>query len=189
MQQAEQALQKSEASLNKFAKASAILIDTFLLRPDGSVAIPYASPSIQEIFALNPEDVAQDASEVFKRILPEDNVAMQITIRESARTLAAWRCEFRVHHPRKGLIWVEGNSIPEKLDDGSILWHGILTDITPASTINFPFGRAVKRSQRFQAGIVLPWGRKIVPTGSALKMASRMPSPRADRFSRKLHWP
>ncbi len=130
VQQAEQALQESEARFNKFAKASAVLIDTFLLRPDGSVAIPYASPAIQEMFALNPEDVAQDASEVFRRIHPDDNTIMQRTIGESARTLAAWRCEFRVHHPRKGLIWVEGNSIPEKLDDGSILWHGILTDIT-----------------------------------------------------------
>src|SRR5580704_342746 len=34
----------------------------FALRPDGSTALPFASPALREIFDLNPADVAEDAS-------------------------------------------------------------------------------------------------------------------------------
>ena len=45
----------------------------------------------------------------------------------------------------------------------------------PASTTMRPLGRAVKPSQRFQAGMLLPCGKNSVPTGSPAKMASSTP--------------
>jgi PAS domain S-box-containing protein len=41
-----------------------------------------------------------------------------------------WRAEFRFQHPKKGLFWIEGQSSPEREADGSILWHGFMSDIT-----------------------------------------------------------
>jgi len=37
---------------------------------------------------------------------------------------------FRAIHPGKGMIWLEGRSIPQQQEDGSILWHGIILDTT-----------------------------------------------------------
>jgi len=37
----------------------------------------------------------------------------------------------RVNNPRRGMIWTHVESIPEQLDDGSVLWHGYVSDITP----------------------------------------------------------
>ena len=51
-------------------------------------------------------------------------------LRESATHLAPWHHEFRFLHPSKGEIWIEGNSLPERLPDGSTAWYGILSDIT-----------------------------------------------------------
>src|SRR5262249_202006 len=45
----------------------------------------------------------------------------------------------------------------------------------PLSIISLPLGRAVKPSQRFQAGTDVPCGRNSVPTGSAAKISSMMP--------------
>ena len=57
----------------------------------------------------------------------------------------------------------------------------------------FPLGRAVKPSQRFQAGNVLPCGRNSVPTGSPAKIASRIAGVGAvghdDRFARRRRQP
>jgi signal transduction histidine kinase len=41
-----------------------------------------------------------------------------------------WRDEFRVRHPQHGEIWVEGHSMPVRDADGSLLWHGFLSNIT-----------------------------------------------------------
>jgi PAS domain S-box-containing protein len=52
------------------------------------------------------------------------------SIEASARTLEPWRHEYRVVLPKAGLRWHLGNSRPERQQDGSILWHGLTTDIT-----------------------------------------------------------
>ena len=55
--------------------------------------------------------------------------------RESARTLQPWHLEYRVNLPKKGVRWLSGLSRPEKMEDGSILWHGFITDITERKQI------------------------------------------------------
>ena len=44
--------------------------------------------------------------------------------------MTPWRDEFRVEHPRKGAVWVEGHFMPVREPDGGILWHGYVQDIT-----------------------------------------------------------
>src|SRR5690606_30641876 len=45
-------------------------------------------------------------------------------------SLSTWHIEHRVDHPHKGLIWVEARATPLSQPDGSVLWHGLVTDIT-----------------------------------------------------------
>jgi len=64
-------------------------------------------------------------------LVHQDDLARVVTtIAESARTMSAWQCEYRVNHPDRGEIWIEGHSIPTREPDGSILWHGYVADIT-----------------------------------------------------------
>jgi PAS domain S-box-containing protein len=44
--------------------------------------------------------------------------------------MSAWRDEFRVRHPAKGEIWVEGHSMPQLEADGTLLWHGYIQDVS-----------------------------------------------------------
>jgi len=46
-----------------------------------------------------------------------------------AGTLEHFYIEFRVVLPKKGLRWRYCNSVPERMEDGSTLWHGIIIDI------------------------------------------------------------
>ena len=41
-----------------------------------------------------------------------------------------WAIEYRVNLPKKGVCWLLGQAKPERLEDGSILWHGFITSIT-----------------------------------------------------------
>jgi len=116
--------------LAKIATNAPGIIYAFRLRPDGSVCLPYVSPTIEEFYGVRADGLADDASPVFDLIHPEDQTRMRKSITESARTLSPWRCEFRVRHPRKGLFWVEGQATPERETDGGVLWHGFMSDIT-----------------------------------------------------------
>jgi len=131
--QAEEALKEQLALRERLAKIAANvpgIIYAFRLRPDGSACVPYASPTIEEFYGVRAEDLVEDASPIFNLIHPDDQVRHQESIAESARTMTPWRCEFRVRHPKKGLFWAEGQSTPERQADGSILWHGFMSDIT-----------------------------------------------------------
>jgi PAS domain S-box-containing protein len=106
------------------------VICAYRVRPDGTSCYPFASPRIQEVYGLSAEELAQDAGPAFSAIHPDDVAHVAAGAAESARKLAPWHGEFRVNHPTKGLIWVEGRSMPEIEPDGSVLWRGFLSDVT-----------------------------------------------------------
>lgn len=102
----------------------------FCLRPDGTVFVPYASKGFKELYGVNAEDVKKDASTLFNVVHPEDIERASKSISESAKNLSPWHSVTRHLFPDGKMIWVEGNSTPQKLKDGSILWHGYIRDIT-----------------------------------------------------------
>ncbi len=106
------------------------VIYQFRRTPDGRSSIPFASKAIFDMFAVKPEHVNEDASAVFETVYPADYDGVMASIDESARTLSLWQYEFRVVLPSRGVCWRLGEAHPEKLEDGSVLWHGFITDIT-----------------------------------------------------------
>ncbi|MGZ8216417.1 PAS domain-containing sensor histidine kinase [Methylomagnum sp.] len=110
-------------------------------KPDGGFCFPYASPAIEDIFGLTPAALAEDASAIWTLIHPNDIAQVQASIEASARMLTPWRAEFRVLHPSKGQIWVEGNAIPERETDGGTLWHGFLRDVSERKQAEFAKAR------------------------------------------------
>lgn len=117
-------------SIEKLSKNLTGFIYTYQINPDGSHCFPFASRNIYEIYEVTPEDVLEDASVVFSRLHPEDYDRVAKSINESAKTLSRWECDYRVNLPIQGVKWVRGSANPEKLPNGSILWHGYISDIT-----------------------------------------------------------
>ncbi len=126
-QRDEQALQPQ---LVQIAATVPGMICSFKLRADGSACMPYTSPALDEIYGLDAAQLAQNAASLFAIIHPQDLPHVEKTVAESARTMTVWHAEYRVQHPRRGEIWIEGRSMPQRQDDGSILWHGFVQDIS-----------------------------------------------------------
>ena len=119
--------------LQRFQKLSERLpgfLYQFQLRPNGSSFFPYASSGIKNIFDVKPEDVALSAQKVFGVIHPDDAGWVGESISYSAAHLSPWVATVRVNNPQRGMIWTHIESIPEKLDDGGVLWHGYASDVT-----------------------------------------------------------
>lgn len=106
------------------------LVYQYLLRSDGSACLPFASAGIRDIYRLNAQAVSQDATPIWALIHPEDLSGVQLSMRESVRTLSAWTCEYRVRYDDGTLVWLSGNALPQKRPDGSVLWHGFVMDVT-----------------------------------------------------------
>ncbi len=116
--------------LSKIALNIPGVIYAFQLWEDGRSCFPYASEQIYDIFGVTPDEVKNDASKVFSVLHPEDLEHVVKTIAISKEQSSVWETRFRVNHPKKGEIFVEGLSRPEKQADGSIVWYGYIHDIT-----------------------------------------------------------
>ncbi len=127
---AEQALKESHDMVLKLTAQVPGVVYQYRWFPDGRSSFPFSTPGMNTIYEVTPEAVREDATPVFGRLHPEDRDRVTQDILESARTLKPFHSEFRVILPRQGLRWRLSNAQPERLEDGSTLWHGIILDDT-----------------------------------------------------------
>jgi diguanylate cyclase (GGDEF)-like protein/PAS domain S-box-containing protein len=116
--------------LQKIASQVPGVVYQYKLRPDGSSCFPYASEGIRDIYRVTPDQVREDASAVFAVLHPDDHDAIVRAIQVSAEKMAPWKQEYRVRFPDGTVNWLGGNATPERESDGSVLWHGFITDVT-----------------------------------------------------------
>ncbi|QSP95335.1 PAS domain-containing protein [Marinobacter salinisoli] len=116
-------------TLTKLVEQTPGMLYQYRLWPDGSSAFPFSGPGIREIYGVDSQQVAEDASPVFNRIHPEDLEAVAESITVSAQNLSVWQHQYRVKPDGERWRWVEGRATPELLADKSIMWHGYITDI------------------------------------------------------------
>jgi PAS domain S-box-containing protein len=106
------------------------VIHSFRLRPDGTACFPYASPSIERIYGVRPEEIAEDARAIFRLTHPDDSRRVLDLVHESAKQMTPFHTEFRAENRRGGQMWIEVRSQPVREADGSVIWHGYLADVT-----------------------------------------------------------
>ncbi|EIA08467.1 PAS domain S-box protein [Flavobacterium frigoris] len=130
---------------NKFAKIAATspgLIYSMRQNKDGSLCYPYASEAIKEVYGLSFEDVKKDATIIFKLIHPDDLEEVTTKIIKTKRTLVPLKGRYRYFHPTKGLVWHEVNSLPVVEPEGTVICHGIISDITERVVAEEKIGKA-----------------------------------------------
>lgn len=123
-------LEARDALLRRLSERVPGVIFQYLMHPDGRSCIPYASDGIREIFEVTPAEVREDAAPVFARVHPDDRDAVDQSIKRSFTDLTLWRHEYRVVLPGHGTRWLRGEAMPNRLDDGSVMWHGYVGDVT-----------------------------------------------------------
>ena len=65
--------------------------------------------------------------------------------------LSPWSLEFRIIQRDGSIHWISCNSIPEREEDGSTLWHGYITDITDRKQAEFELQIAKEKLEQAQA--------------------------------------
>ncbi len=126
---AEATLQQSEARFNQLASHVPGGIYQYLHRRDGTFAFPYVSPGCESILRISPEQIMAEPERVFAMLQPEDIARMRNAINASFETLGPFEFEGRME-TKDGTTWIRAVSSPELLDNGDVIFNGLLTDIT-----------------------------------------------------------
>ena len=127
----EHEIQQTSDRIKNVTKAIPGFFYEYRLNADGSDCFPFASASIENVYGLTPEQVKDDASRVANVIHPDDRNAVFESILESAKTGDQWVASYRVilNNETRWLRAV-ANRATKKTEDGAIVWHGYIVDIT-----------------------------------------------------------
>ena len=66
---------------------------------------------------------------------PEDLPALATSVQDSVGRKDVWEHKYRVYGPGGELRWLHGHARPQQEEDGSLLWHGYVHDVTQDQAI------------------------------------------------------
>nr|WP_319395306.1 EAL domain-containing protein [uncultured Desulfobacter sp.] len=92
--------------------------------------MPYVSRGVLQTWGVSADALQNDTQALLDLICEEDLNAVKESIDASAISLRTWNAQFRIQHPEKGEVWLEGHATPERMMDDCTLWYGYIWDIT-----------------------------------------------------------
>lgn len=111
------------------------MVFQFRRLPDGTGTFPYVSAGVLDIYGVPAEQMRHDSVVLRDLVHPEDLPACLASLEASAAQMQPWRHEYRVQIAGRGTLWRQGNAHPKRQADGSLIWHGFITDITERKRI------------------------------------------------------
>ncbi len=128
--EARDALQKQLDFIQKITSRAPGMVYEFQIWADGRFSFPFVSAGVMPLFGVSMEEAHADANAVMRRVHREDVGRLISTSLSSRDLMVPWNCEFRTRDTGSEMRWLLGNSVPQRLEDGSVLFTGSITDIT-----------------------------------------------------------
>lgn len=96
----------------------------------GRHSFRFVSSRVQDILELNANALMKDAKSALRRLRRGDVLPVMRAIQRSATRMETWHDTFQAGLPRAGQRDLQVHAAPAPTDDGGVIWHGIVTDIT-----------------------------------------------------------
>ncbi len=90
----------------------------------------FVGERVEEMFGVRQAEVLADAEALLGRIHPEDRDRVLADSIERGERSQPWQAEFRMLDRDGRVLWVEANDLPQRLEDGTIIWTGYVNDIS-----------------------------------------------------------
>lgn len=100
------------------------------LHPDGRLHLPYASPGLYQLHHISPKAENCDGEALFNTFHPDDAQRMRAELLQTTAELRPWQSRYQVHDGEGRTHWMLALAQPERREDGSVLWHGYVQDMT-----------------------------------------------------------
>ena len=100
-------------------------------RPDGRRVFTFVSEGARALFERAPTEVAGDAEILFSHVTdPGDRARLDAAIADASEALRPFEIDGRVRTASGVQKHVRAQALPARLSDGTVRWHGVLTDLT-----------------------------------------------------------
>ncbi len=111
------------------------VIYQFKLELDGRFSFPYISAGCQELFKLTAREIMENADLVMSMIHPGDRDNFERVVATSATTLQPNKWEGKLVLASGEIKWIQSAFRPQKQADASVVWDGLLMDISDRVSI------------------------------------------------------
>ena len=119
-----------ENSLYRYSDQFPGVIFQFRMYPDGHVTFPFISEKVEDLFGIAADLLGADAQSLLDLIKDEDKASFFEKVNESRQRMTPFETDFRAHKCDGTMAWVEARSVPARLADDSMTWHGYFFDVT-----------------------------------------------------------
>ncbi|MFB2896179.1 PAS domain S-box protein [Aerosakkonemataceae cyanobacterium BLCC-F50] len=149
--QAEERLSKTEKWLRHYSNQSPSSIYTLVQELDGRVWFEYSSSAVEAIHELTFQQIRENPQTLFDQFHPDDVASYTEAAARSKENLELFSHEWRIITPSGKVKWLQANSQPEKRSNGTIAWHGVITDITDRKQAQEDLRQSEERFQKLAA--------------------------------------
>jgi len=133
---------------------SNIPVGIYLLHtsPQKPFVFQYASPKMAEILGVSVKSIIEDPQSAFKTIHPDDLPSLVRLNQEHIDNPRLFNWEGRAVI-KGGIIWLRITAIPKPLENGVVLWNGVVTDITERKKVDSALAESEERFRKvFEEG-------------------------------------
>ena len=115
----------------------------------GSLVVPYMSAGCESLFE-QPLVGLDFSSLLFGHMDEDDRALFHQSLAQAAKNMERWNLEFRVHPAPGRVKWLRGSANPQRLTNGTLIWNGVLLDITELKQAEQDMARQMEELRRWQ---------------------------------------
>ncbi|ALU90201.1 diguanylate cyclase with PAS/PAC sensor protein [Herbaspirillum rubrisubalbicans M1] len=123
-------LAKSSRMLDYLTSEIPGMVFQYRVPPRSHGFFTYISEGARETYGLTSQQLLENPTLIDTIIHPEDLPMFQAARQAVLDGGSHWMLEFRVIPPGQGVRWLRGQARPRRLEDGTTLWHGFVSDIS-----------------------------------------------------------
>jgi|GEM_PF-1056350 len=133
----------------------------------GETHFEYVSPRFCQILKVDAETVLQDAKAALSRVHPEDITSLMATSQSARSGLKPFRWEGRFVIDEE-VRWMRIASNPAPIQDGRVVWVGVISDITEAKRTALSLNLASQVFRNAREGMMITdLNNKIIDVNNA----------------------
>ena len=130
----ENALLESEQRLRAIAGNMPGMVFQRVLGPDGTMRFTYVSEGCRTFLGVEPEELLEDPELFLQCMTADEQKLFLAALARSAETLEPLDEEMAVFGAGRRRRWLRGQSRPNRRPNGSVVWDGVMLDVTERKT-------------------------------------------------------
>lgn len=130
IKKAETETREQERRLMSISNNAPGLLYQFKMDPEGTYSFPFFTRRSSELLGVSADAIIRDPQAIISLIHKDDMPAFEASLVKTISELSPWKWEGRFWAFGNTPLWFRGASSPVKQDDGSIIWDGLLIDVT-----------------------------------------------------------